>query len=88
MRREVILKTGELSLLYRYGFDWDYWIRVSENYDFVRVNPIFAGYRVTGENLTTTGKGRRFREMIRIVWCYGGLLGLLKFGYRLIIQHL
>ena len=87
LRREVILKTGELSLLYRYGFDWDYWIRVSENYDFVRVNPIFAGYRVTGENLTTTGKGKRFREMIRIVWCYGGLLGLLKFGYRLMVKY-
>ena len=36
LRREVVLKTGELSLLYRYGFDWDYWIRVSDHYDFVR----------------------------------------------------
>ena len=87
LRREVVLKTGELSLLYRYGFDWDYWIRVSEYYDFVRVNHVFAGYRVTGENLTTTGKGRRFREMIRIVWCYGGLLGLLRFGYRLMVKY-
>ncbi len=87
LRREVVLKTGKLSLLYRYGFDWDYWIRVSDYYDFVRVNHVFAGYRVTGENLTTTGKGRRFREMIRIVWCYGGLLRLLQFGLRLMVKY-
>ena len=87
LRREVVLKTGELSLLYRYGFDWDYWIRVSKYYDFVRVNYVFAGYRVTGENLTTTGKGRRFREMIRIVWCYGKLAGLFRFGFRLMVKY-
>lgn len=87
LRREVVLKTGKLSLLYRYGFDWDYWIRVSDYYDFVRVNDVLAGYRVTGENLTTTGKGRRFREMIRIVWCYGGLLRLLQFGLRLMVKY-
>lgn len=87
LRREVVLKTGKLSLLYRYGFDWDYWIRVSKYYDFVRVNQVFSGYRVTGENLTTTGKGKRFREMIRIVWCYGRLAGLLRFGFRLMVKY-
>jgi glycosyltransferase involved in cell wall biosynthesis len=83
LRRSVIQDTGELSLKYRYGFDWDYWIRVSERYDFVRVKEVLAGYRVTGENLTTTGKGKRFREMLRIVWRYGALLGLFCFGLRL-----
>ena len=87
LRREVVLRTGELSLAYRCGFDWEYWIRVSDYYDFVRVNHIFAGYRVMGENLTTTGKDRRFREMIRIVWCYGKLAGLLRFGYRLMVKY-
>jgi hypothetical protein len=83
LRRSVIQDTGELSLKYRYGFDWDYWIRVSKQYDFVRVRDCLAGYRVTGENLTTTGRGRRFREMVRIVWRYGGWRGLFCFGFRL-----
>lgn len=87
LRRSVIQNTGELSLNYRYGFDWDYWIRVSERYDFVRVTETLAGYRVTGENLTTTGKGRRFREMLRIVWRYGGLWGLFCFGLRLVRKY-
>lgn len=87
LRREVVLKIGELSLLYRYEFDWDYWIRISDYYDFVRVNHVFAAYRVTGENLTTTGKGRRFREMIRIVWCYAKLADLLRFGFRLMVKY-
>jgi glycosyltransferase involved in cell wall biosynthesis len=87
LRRSVVRSTGELSLNYRYGFDWDYWIRVSESYDFVRLRETLAGYRVTGDNLTTTGKGRRFREMLRIVWCYGGLRGLFCFGFRLVRKY-
>lgn len=83
LRRSVIQSTGELSLNYRYAFDWDYWIRVSKQYDFVRVKDCLAGYRVTGDNLTTTGKGKRLREMLRIVWGYGGLWGLVCFGWRL-----
>ncbi len=83
LRRSVIQSTGELSLNYRYAFDWDYWIRVSQRYDFVRVRDCLAGYRVTGNNLTTTGKGKRFREMLKIVWGYGGLWGLFCFGLRL-----
>ena len=63
LRREVIETTGQLAQNLRYVFDWDYWIRVSMRYEFVRVNEQLAGYRVTGQNLTSTGKGKRFREM-------------------------
>lgn len=87
LRRSVVEQVGELSLQYRYGFDWDYWIRVSEHVDFVRISDRLAGYRVTGENLTTTGKGKRFREMLRIVWRYGGGFGLCRFGFRLMRKY-
>ncbi len=87
LRRSVIEKTGALSLRYRYVFDWDYWLRVSVNDEFVRVGVLLAGYRVTGENLTTTGKGRRFREMLNLVWRYGGLWGVVKFGSRLLAKR-
>ena len=88
LRREVIKTTGQLAQTIRYVFDWDYWIRVSMRYEFVRVNEQLAGYRVTGQNLTSTGKGKRFREMLNLVWRYGGLVGMLQFGLRLVRKKL
>lgn len=88
LRREVMETTGQLSQSDRYVFDWDYWIRVSMHYKFVRVNERLAGYRVTGENLTSTGKGKRFREMLNLVWRYGRIVGVVQFGLRLIQKKL
>ncbi len=88
LRREVVEQTGALSEQYRYVFDWEYWLRVSVCYDFLRVDAVLAGYRVTGENLTTTGNGKRLREMLNLVWQYGGLLGLVRFGVRLVGKRL
>jgi glycosyltransferase involved in cell wall biosynthesis len=87
LRRSVVRQTGQLSLNYRYAFDWDYWIRVSENYELVRVGAVLAGYRVTGENLTSTGRGKRLQEMLGIVWRYGGVRGLIQFGERLVKKY-
>ena len=88
LRREVMEQTGALSRQYRYVFDWDYWIRVSAHYDFIRVSDRLAGYRVTGENLTTTGHDKRFREMVTLVWHYGGIFGVVRFGLRLVEKRL
>ena len=88
LRRDVIETTGNLSQNDRYVFDWDYWIRVSMRYEFVRVNEPLAGYRVTGQNLTSTGKGKRFQEMLNLVWRYGGIVGMLQFGLRLMRKNL
>jgi glycosyltransferase involved in cell wall biosynthesis len=88
LRRVVMDQTGFLDEQYRYVFDWDYWLRVSARYDFVRVNAMLAGYRVTGANLTTTGNGKRFREMLKLVWRYGGPVGVMQFGLRLVGKRL
>lgn len=88
IRREVFEQVGLLSLDYRYGFDWDYWLRISQRWEFVRVPFQLAGYRITGDNLTTTGGGKRFREMLTIVWRHGGLLALLRFLGRLVRKYL
>ncbi|MEB3294222.1 MAG: glycosyltransferase family 2 protein [Synechococcales bacterium] len=88
LRREVFEQVGLLNIHYRYVFDWDYWIRVSQQYEFIRVPYYLAGYRVTGENLTTTGKQRRLREMVQVVWRYGGLIHLLRFLWRLLQKYL
>ncbi|NJM47772.1 MAG: glycosyltransferase [Alkalinema sp. RU_4_3] len=71
LRREVVEATGELQN-YRYAFDWDYWIRVSDRFDFVRLPYVLAGYRITGDNLTTNGSDKRFKEILAVVWKYGG----------------
>ena len=88
LRRDVVETTGQLAQHVRYVFDWDYWIRVSKCYEFVRVSEPLAGYRVTGQNLTSTGKGKRFREMLNLVWHYGGIVGMLQFGLRILRKRL
>lgn len=88
IRREVFDKVGPLSTDYRYIFDWEYWIRVSRHYDFVRLPNTLAGYRITGSNLTTIGGKYRLKEMLHLVWKSGGLINLMKFLVRLFRKYL
>ncbi len=88
IRREVFEKVGLLSGQYRYIFDWEYWIRISKYYDFVRIPCLIAGYRITGTNLTSTGKSKRLREMLVLVWTYGGIFNLIAFVQRLLRKYL
>jgi glycosyltransferase involved in cell wall biosynthesis len=86
LRREVVEAVGDLAP-YRYVFDWDYWIRVSRKYDFVRIPPVLAGYRITGDNLTTTGKNKRLKEMLHLVWHHGGVDHSTRFILRLLSKY-
>lgn len=88
IRRQVFEQVGPLSNQYRYVFDWDYWIRISEKYDFARVPFLISGYRITGANLTSTGKGKRLREMLALVWAHGGIVHLMHFVLRLLKKYL
>lgn len=88
IRRQVFEQVGELSTEFRYVFDWEYWIRVSQHYAFVRVPFAIAGYRITGDNLTLTGNRRRLREMVQVVWRYGGIPHLVRFFARLAKKYL
>lgn len=88
IHRNIFQEIGVLSQDYRYVFDWDYWIRVAQSYDFLRIPVLVAGYRITGDNLTTTGKGKRLKEMIHLVWKYGGLIHLVLFLSRLVRKYL
>lgn len=87
IRRQVFERVGPLSSRYRYVFDWEYWIRVSKIYDFVRIPELISGYRITGENLTTNGKYRRLGEMLNLTWRYGGLPNVLCFLSRLLKKY-
>jgi glycosyltransferase involved in cell wall biosynthesis len=86
LRREVVEAIGELYP-YRYVFDWDYWLRVSAQFDFTRIPHVLSGYRITGNNLTTTGKNKRFKEMMGLVWRYGGIYHIAKFILRLLGKY-
>ena len=88
IRRQVFEEVGLLSSQYRYIFDWEYWIRISKQYDFVRVPFLIAGYRITGTNLTSTGRNKRLKEMLYLVWSYGGLTQLTQFIVRLLGKYL
>jgi glycosyltransferase involved in cell wall biosynthesis len=83
IRREVFEQVGPLSTSYRYIFDWEYWIRISRSYDFVRLPVTLAGYRITGNNLTTQGGKQRLKEMLHLVWHSGGPINLIRFLLRL-----
>lgn len=87
IRRSVFEHVGLLSEQYRYVFDWEYWIRISQHYDFVRISTQVAGYRITGENLTTTGKTKRFTEMLRLVFRVGGVVDVARFLLRLMKKY-
>ncbi len=86
LRREVVEATGELRD-YRYAFDWDYWIRVSDRFEFVRLSDRLAGYRITGGNLTTTGSDKRFKEILAVVWKYGGIYHMARLILRLLDKY-
>lgn len=88
IRRQVFEQVGPLTGKYRYVFDWDYWIRIAQKYDFVRVPFLISGYRITGTNLTSTGKSKRLKEMIALVWNYGGIIHLMYFVLRLLRKYL
>jgi glycosyltransferase involved in cell wall biosynthesis len=87
LRREVVEVTGELRP-YRFVFDWDYWIRVSDRFEFVRLKDCLAGYRITGKNLTMTGGDRRFQEMLALVWLHGGGYHISKLIFRLLVKYI
>jgi glycosyltransferase involved in cell wall biosynthesis len=83
IRRQVFERVGPLSYQYRYVFDWEYWMRISQYYDFVRLPVLLAGYRITGDNLTTRGGHQRLIEMLGLTWHSGGTINVLRFLARL-----
>lgn len=55
-----------------FAFDWDLFIRLTKNYNFLPVDEIIAGYRMYGENKTAAGGAKRAAELVRVVKRYLG----------------
>jgi glycosyltransferase involved in cell wall biosynthesis len=70
-KRDVFEKTGLINEKYHYVFDWDYWIRISDQFALRKLNTILSCYRVYGETKTFTGGERRELEIIDLLRSHG-----------------
>jgi len=64
-----------------YTFDWDFFIRATEDYNIVPISDYLIGYRWQGDNKTTTGGMARAKEIRDIT---GEYLGRSSWQYHLL----
>jgi glycosyltransferase involved in cell wall biosynthesis len=70
-KREV-LNSMSLDISLHYTFDWDFFIRLSRDYNLLVVNEVWAGYRMWGLNKTAIGSAARAREQAVVLGRYVG----------------
>ena len=70
-RREII-QSVPLDRSLHYVFDWDFFIRLSRDYNILVVNEVWAGYRMWGQNKTARGDAARVRELAEVTGRYLG----------------
>lgn len=70
-RREVLL-VHPLDRSLHYVFDWDFFIRLTRDYNMLVVNEVWAGYRMWGENKTASGEAARVGELAEVSGRYLG----------------
>jgi glycosyltransferase involved in cell wall biosynthesis len=76
-----ILDSVKLDTSLHYAFDWDFFIRLSRDFNLLVVNNVWAGYRMWGQNKTASGAAERAREQAEVVRRY---LGPLSWQYVLL----
>ena len=69
-RRKVYEDVGVLNEDYHYVFDWDYWIRISEQFELKKNKNILSCYRVYGETKTSAGGDARENEIVALLKSY------------------
>lgn len=69
-RREVYEAIGMLNEGYHYVFDWDYWVRISEQFELRKNKNILSCYRVYGETKTSVGGDARENEIVTLLKSY------------------
>ncbi len=62
---------GGLDTTLHWAMDWDLWIRLSRNYDVVRLEQNLASYRWLGSNKTAEGGFARLAEVAAVARRYG-----------------
>ncbi|MEK6233851.1 MAG: glycosyltransferase, partial [Planctomycetales bacterium] len=66
-RREVFDRVGPLNESMCFAFDWEYWMRVSEEYEFHFLNEFLACNRLYPENKSLSGGDARRKEIAQLL---------------------
>lgn len=62
---------GGLDACLHWAMDWDLWIRLAQDHEFVYVEPVLASYRWLGSNKTAVGGFDRLDEVEAVAKRYG-----------------
>lgn len=71
MKQSVVKKTGGLDASLRITHDWDYWIRVTQQFTFSLMNRPVMFYRANADGSISQNKLSLFLEVMRISAQYG-----------------
>lgn len=69
-RRELIETIGFFNPLYRYGMDYDYWLRISKEYKIHYVDDYLAYFRIYPSSITSSNSKKQFEEEYKIASTY------------------
>lgn len=87
--KSKVLDSIKVDITLHYAFDWDFFIKMSKQFNFLAVDEVWAGYRMWGRNKTSAGAGARARELLEVTgrylgkksWQYG-IVGLFYLLYK------
>lgn len=69
--RSAYESVGGLDTSLHWAMDWDLWIRLAQDHDFVQLADVLASYRWLGSNKTATGGFDRLQEIEAVARKYG-----------------
>lgn len=71
-RKEVYEKIGDFDINMHYAFDWEYWLRVQNNFRIDFLDQLIAMNREYGETKTSIGGDKRAEEIYKLLLQYKG----------------
>ncbi len=84
--RSLWEKAGVLNEGLHYAFDWEWFLRASQNGRFQKCDTIFSAYRFHESHKSSSGGDKRGREICDVAKKYGGATA--DAHYQFVISHL
>jgi len=81
---QYVWKNTGINTKLEYTFDWDFFIRASQNYNIIPISDFLIGYRWQGNNKTTSGGLERAEEIRDVT---GEYLGRNSWQYQLLCLY-
>lgn len=82
--REIWKKTGKLSEEIHFGFDWEWFLRAEQGFEFQPINECLSMYRIHDNHKSATGGNKRQLEILKIYESYNPKLSKL---YQLLMNE-